>query len=156
MGADSSTIAHKETLTNFEKQQPDHIFVKAGKDAFAILVPITNNPYTADPYKTLWEKGYRRAKRDYDYARLAAQRKEEEEGVSTSGSSSVKPSTGNRPLPNRLRPRTPGTQTTQAAQTPQAPVSRPVQIARSRTYRSGTIGDHLAAAVTPAKPIGAR
>jgi hypothetical protein len=63
-------------LTPFEKKQPNSVFVQAGKDAFMIMIHVMNNPYTLQPYRTLWDKGYRRAERNYHQARLAAQRKE--------------------------------------------------------------------------------
>ena len=56
-------------LTAFERQQPQHVFVHAGKTAFQIGVPIQNNPYKEKPYRDLWDKGYRAAKRLYEQKR---------------------------------------------------------------------------------------
>jgi hypothetical protein len=50
-------------LTNFEKNQHPAVFISAGKKSFLMAVHIQNNPYTLKPFRSLWEKGYRAAKR---------------------------------------------------------------------------------------------
>lgn len=57
-------------MTNFEKKQPDVVFIDAGKRAFYMGIPIVNNPYKEQPYNRLWEKGYRIAKRRFKGRRI--------------------------------------------------------------------------------------
>jgi hypothetical protein len=53
-------------LTNFEKRQPDAVFVSAGKKAYLMAIHVQNNPYFLKPFRSLWEKGYRSAKRQVE------------------------------------------------------------------------------------------
>jgi hypothetical protein len=53
-------------LTNFEKRQPDAVFVSAGKKAYLMAIHVQNNPYYLKPFRSLWEKGYRSAKRQVE------------------------------------------------------------------------------------------
>lgn len=61
-------------MTSFERKQPQHIFTSAGKKAFTLGIPITNNPYKEQPFKGLWEKGHRLARRKYEEKKLKLQR----------------------------------------------------------------------------------
>lgn len=58
-------------MTNAEKKQPHSVFVSAGRKAYLMLIHIQNNPYTIKPYRDLWEKGYRSAKRKSESGRFA-------------------------------------------------------------------------------------
>jgi hypothetical protein len=50
-------------MTDFEKQQPEGVFVQAGRDAFRLGVSVYANPYREQPFHKLWEKGWRSAKK---------------------------------------------------------------------------------------------
>jgi len=40
--------------------------ISAGTSAFKALIPFYNNPYSNEPGKGLWRKGYERAKREWE------------------------------------------------------------------------------------------
>lgn len=66
----------------FIRQQPnygyahltEHNALKAGESAFKIRVPLYNNPYNANPLKSAWIRGYKRAERAFFDAVQLAQR----------------------------------------------------------------------------------
>lgn len=53
-------------MTKFEKNQPNVVFVNAGKTAFKMGIHVLDNPYNLNPYKTLWEKGYKHERRKFN------------------------------------------------------------------------------------------
>ena len=52
-------------MTKFEANQPNSVFVNAGRNAFKAGIHFLNNPYKDKPYRTLWEKGYMAESRKY-------------------------------------------------------------------------------------------
>lgn len=50
-------------MTNAEKQQSNNVFVGAGRKAYLMLIHLQNNPYKDQPYRDLWDKGYRLERR---------------------------------------------------------------------------------------------
>lgn len=46
-------------MTEFEKKQPNSVFIEAGRKAANMLIDVSNNPYHDQPYRTLWDKGWR-------------------------------------------------------------------------------------------------
>jgi len=63
-----STIKHKPQL----KVAPKYPHLtetnanKAGESAFKIRVPLYNNPYTENPCKSAWIRGFKRAERNFN------------------------------------------------------------------------------------------
>lgn len=63
-----NTIKHKSQI----KVQPKHAHLteanalKAGEGAFKIRVFFSNNPYSENPCKSAWIRGYKRAERDFN------------------------------------------------------------------------------------------
>lgn len=53
-------------MTSAEKNQPHFVFLSAGKHAFEIGIHVAANPYTLEPFRTLWDKGYRKAKSQHE------------------------------------------------------------------------------------------
>lgn len=53
-------------MTPAEQKQPAAVFLSAGKHAFEINVHVAANPYTLEPFRTLWDKGYRKAKSQHE------------------------------------------------------------------------------------------
>lgn len=123
-------------MTAKEKAQPHIVFVEAGKKSFQIGVHIMNNPYPLQPFHTLWEKGYRKAKRTYDEVRFAAQRKEASGDQVAVTAPKITPA----PVPNTAQP----------VKNPRKPFVRPenervirtkpVRVPQPTVYRTGTIG----------------
>lgn len=131
-------------MTVNEKKQSELVFVNAGKKAYHMLIFISNNPYTEQPYRELWEKGYRRAKRDFEAAAIARKNKE---------------LFGDNPPPAKpvARPvqRTPRTapQVRPKQRVSKGVVNADLRNARpsvripNKPYRTGTIGDYVAGTV---------
>lgn len=46
-------------MTSFEKSQPPRVFIHAGRLGYMIGVNFLDNPYKQEPYRSLWEKGWR-------------------------------------------------------------------------------------------------
>jgi hypothetical protein len=93
-------------LTAFEKTQARDVFVGAGRLSFHAFVPIENNPYKDEPFRSLWEKGWRTARRQWNDKRFRAQRakanqNEKKEAITT-------PANANRNADSVLRPRLAG------------------------------------------------
>lgn len=61
-------------MTNFETKQDNVVFVNAGKTAFKMGIHILDNPYKVNPFKILWEKGYKNEKRRFNGERYKRQR----------------------------------------------------------------------------------
>lgn len=52
-------------MTSFEKSQPPRVFVHAGRLGYMIGVNFLDNPYKQEPFRSLWEKGWRMQKNQY-------------------------------------------------------------------------------------------
>jgi hypothetical protein len=56
-------------MTTLEMSQHRDIFIRAGRTAFLMMIPL-DNPYKEQPWKSLWERGHKQAKkRFYDKRR---------------------------------------------------------------------------------------
>lgn len=53
-------------MTEQEKSQPLSTFEEAGKKAYHAGIHISGNPYKEQPYRQLWDKGYKQAKRAFE------------------------------------------------------------------------------------------
>lgn len=56
-------------MTEFEKRQPARVFISAGRKAYHALIHVSANPYKQEPYRDLWEKGWRFARKAEDSKR---------------------------------------------------------------------------------------
>lgn len=61
-------------MTPHEKSQPHSVFLEAGKSAYHILVLQQFNPYTEEPFRSLWDKGYKKAKMQHEESFVRAGR----------------------------------------------------------------------------------
>lgn len=52
-------------MTVSERNQHERVFVHAGRLAFSLGVDLGGNPYREHPYRTLWERGWRSAKKHF-------------------------------------------------------------------------------------------
>lgn len=50
-------------MTKTETKQPKNNFVNTGRTAYKMKIPIINNPYSEQPYRLLWEKGWKAEQR---------------------------------------------------------------------------------------------
>ena len=51
-------------MTNFEKNQNEKVFIQTGKTAFLMMINFFS-PYKDQPFKGLWERGYKIAKKRF-------------------------------------------------------------------------------------------
>lgn len=136
-------------MTANEKSQPDHVFVNAGKKAFHLGIFINGNPYTEQPYRGLWERGFMNDKKLCDQAEFAKRSRTQGETkyappTATPTAIVVKAVKKNWPKVTQKPFRTvalPGTKFTVREQKPKT-----VRIPK-KSYRSGTIGDYVAGTV---------
>lgn len=61
-------------MTPAEKKQPFSVFLDAGKHAYQINVLSQFNPYTEEPFRSLWDKGYKKAKMQHEESFVRAGR----------------------------------------------------------------------------------
>lgn len=50
-------------MTELEKKQPLNSFIETGRKAYRMAVHISGNPHIKQPYRDLWDKGWRMARR---------------------------------------------------------------------------------------------
>lgn len=61
-------------MTPSEKKQPISVFLAAGNHAYYINVLAQFNPYTEEPSRSLWDKGYKKAKMQHEESFVRAGR----------------------------------------------------------------------------------
>lgn len=50
-------------MTEFEKTQPNKHFIETGRKAYRMNIHVSGNLYKQQPYRDLWEKGWRLERR---------------------------------------------------------------------------------------------
>jgi hypothetical protein len=58
-------------MTPRELKQPHSVFKAAGRNAFLIGVDPANNPHKQEPYRSLWDSGFRRESQRHPFNRRA-------------------------------------------------------------------------------------